>query len=126
MKKILICITARPSYSRVKTVIQALQADRSVEVSVLASGSALLERYGRVVDLIRADGVLVEEEIHTFVEGSNPSNMAVTTALTTEASARSFERLRPDMVVTVADRYETLGCDCRVLQRNTFSTHTGR
>ena len=109
MKKILVCITARPSYSRVKTVIQALQEDRSLEVAVLASGSALLERYGRVVDLIRADGILVEEEIHTFVEGSNPSNMAVTTALTTEASARSFERLRPDMVVTVADRYETLG-----------------
>lgn len=109
MKKILVCITARPSYSRVKTVIQALQSNHSLEVSVIASGSALLERYGRVVDLIRADGIQIEEEIHTFVEGSNPSNMAITTALTTEASARAFARLQPDLIVTVADRYETLG-----------------
>ena len=109
MKKILISITARPSYSRIKSAIIALRNNPEVEVSVLASGSALLERYGRVVDLIREDGIHIEDELYTFVEGNEPVNMALTTASTIDAVARVISRLSPDMVVTIADRYETLG-----------------
>jgi bifunctional UDP-N-acetylglucosamine 2-epimerase / N-acetylmannosamine kinase len=109
MKKILISITARPSYSRIKSAIIALIKNPEVEVSVLASGSSLLERYGRVVDLIREDGIDIEDELYTFVEGNEPVNMALTTASTIDAVARVISRLSPDMVVTIADRYETLG-----------------
>ena len=110
MKKyILVCITARPSYSRIRTAILALQKKSNIKVTVLASGSALLDRYGRVVDLIREDGIEVIEELYTFIEGNDPIGMALTTASTIEASARSIMRIAPDMVVTIADRYETLG-----------------
>ena len=109
MKKILVCITARPSYSRIRTAILALQAKGNVDVSVLASGSALLDRYGRVVDLIRDDGIKVEEELYTFVEGNEPINMALTTAATISATATAIIRLAPDLVISIADRYETLG-----------------
>lgn len=109
MKRILICITARPSYSRIRSAILALQAKGNVDVSVLASGSALLDRYGRVVDLIRADGIEVVDELYTFVEGNEAINMALTTAATISSTATVITRLAPDLVVTVADRYETLG-----------------
>lgn len=109
MKKILVCITARPSYSRIKTAIEVLQNDPNVDVSVLASGSALLERYGRVVDLIRSDGMKVEEELYTFVEGNEPVNMALTTSCTIDSTSRALARINPDLVVTIADRYETIG-----------------
>lgn len=109
MKKILICITARPSYSRIRTAILALKEKNNVDVSVLASGSALLDRYGRVVDLIRADGIDVVDELYTFVEGNEAINMALTTAATIGSTATAISRLAPDLVVTVADRYETLG-----------------
>ena len=109
MKKILICITARPSYSRIRSAILALQKKDNVDVSVLASGSALLERYGRVVDLIRADGIKVADELYTFVEGNESINMALTTAATVSASALAISKISPDLIVTIADRYETLG-----------------
>ena len=109
MKKIIICITARPSYSRIRNVILALKAKSNVDVSVLASGSALLDRYGRVVDLIRADGIDVIDELYTFVEGNETINMALTTAATISLTATVLTKLAPDLVVTIADRYETLG-----------------
>lgn len=109
MKKIIICITARPSYSRIRNVILALNTKSNVDVSVLASGSALLDRYGRVVDLIRADGIDVIDELYTFVEGNETINMALTTAATISLTATVITKLAPDLVVTVADRYETLG-----------------
>lgn len=109
MKHVCVAITARPSYSRIRSALAAMQADPDLRLSVLCSGSALLDRYGRVVDNIRADGFDVVEELYTFVEGSEPVNMAATTANTISSTAQTLTRLKPDFVVSVADRYETIG-----------------
>lgn len=105
----MVAITARPSYSRIRSAIQLLRDTTDVSVQVICSGSALLDRYGRVVDLIRADGFDVAEEIYTFVEGNEPLNMALTTANTIEHTALALRRLSPTWVMSIADRYETLG-----------------
>jgi len=62
-----------------------------------------------VVDLIRADGFHVSEELYSFVEGNEPINMALTTANTIQHSASVLRRILPDWMITIADRYETLG-----------------
>lgn len=108
-KRVCVAITARPSYSRIRSALAALQAHDGVDLSILCSGSALLDRYGRVVDLIRADGFRVIDELYTFVEGDELINMALTTANTINHSAALLRRERPDVVLTIADRYETLG-----------------
>jgi UDP-hydrolysing UDP-N-acetyl-D-glucosamine 2-epimerase len=108
-KKVCVAITARPSYSRIRSALEALRERESVELSILCSGSALLERYGRVVDLIREDGFRVIDELYTFVEGDELLNMALTTSNTINHSSAILRREAPDIVVTVADRYETLG-----------------
>ena len=108
-KRICVVITARPSYSRVRTVLEHLQKAEDIDLQVVCSGSSLLERYGRVVDLIRADGYNVIEELYTFVEGNEPINMALTTANTINQTASLLRKLKPDWVMSIADRYETLG-----------------
>jgi UDP-hydrolysing UDP-N-acetyl-D-glucosamine 2-epimerase len=108
-KKICVAVTARPSYSRIRSALEALRDDPSVDLSVLCSGSALLDRYGRVVDLIRNDGFRVIDELYTFVEGDELINMALTTSNTITHTAAVLRRESPDAVVTIADRYETLG-----------------
>lgn len=107
--KVCAAITARPSYSRIRAALQELQRNPEVELVVLCSGSALLDRYGRVVDLIKSDGFRVEEELYTFVEGNEPINMALTAANTINQSAAALRRIDPDCVISIADRYETLG-----------------
>ncbi len=69
----------------------------------------MLDRYGRVVDLIRSDGFRVLDELFTFVEGNDLINMALTTSNTVSHTAALLRREAPDVVVTIADRYETLG-----------------
>lgn len=109
MKKICVAITARPSYSRIKSALQYLNADPKIELQILCSGSALLERYGRVVSLIKNDGFNVIDELYTFVEGDEPINMALTVSNTINQSALALRRIDPEIIVTIADRYETLG-----------------
>ena len=108
-KKVCVAITARPSYSRIRSALETLRDDKKVDLSILCSGSSLLDRYGRVVDLIRDDGFRVVDELYTFVEGDEPINMALTTSNTIHHTSSILRREAPDIVVTIADRYETLG-----------------
>jgi len=109
VRKVLVAITARPSYSRIRSALVHLREDPRVELKILCSGSSLLDRYGRVVDFIRADGFDVIDEAYTFVEGDDLINMALTTSNTIAYTAAILRRERPDVVVSIADRYETLG-----------------
>jgi len=107
-KKVCVVITARPSYSRIKTALLALAKNEAIELQVVAAASALLDRYGTAVHTIERDGLKIARSVFMVLEGDHPTTMAKTTGLGTLELASAFNDLRPDMVVTVADRYETM------------------
>lgn len=107
--KIIVAITARASYSRIQSALKFLQVYKHVDLRILCSGSTLLDRYGRVIDLIRHDGFTVMDGLHTLVEGNDPICMALTTGQTLQSTAFLLQREQPDWVITIADRHETLG-----------------
>jgi UDP-hydrolysing UDP-N-acetyl-D-glucosamine 2-epimerase len=108
MRRVLAVVTARPSYSRIKSALVALRARSDVELLIVAAASALVTRFGRVVDEMRADGFDVAAEVSSVVEDDTLANSALSTGLLTIQLAGAFERLQPDVVVTVGDRHETL------------------
>lgn len=108
MRRVLVVVTARPSYARIYTALEALHADSRCDLCVVAGASALLARFGRVVDQIRADGFHVAAECWSVVEGSTLHTSAKETGLLTSELASAFDRLQPDVVVTIADRHETI------------------
>ena len=55
-RKICVVITARPSYSRIKTALKAIQDHPELELQLVVAASALLDRYGSAVNYIEADG----------------------------------------------------------------------
>ena len=55
-RKICVVITARPSYSRIKTVLKAIKMHPELELQLIVSGSALLPQYGSAIDFIINDG----------------------------------------------------------------------
>ena len=107
-RKICVVVTARPSYSRIKTALSAIQAHPDLELQLVVAASALLNRYGNVVDQILADGFDIRERVFMVLEGENPTSMAKTTGLGVMELATAFLNLMPDIVVTIADRYETI------------------
>jgi len=107
-RKVCVVITARPSYSRIKTVLRAIQAHADLELQLVVAASALLDRYGTAVRYIEADGYEIHARVYMVLEGENLTTMAKTTGLGLMELATVFDNLSPDVVVTVADRYETL------------------
>jgi UDP-hydrolysing UDP-N-acetyl-D-glucosamine 2-epimerase len=107
-RKICVVVTARPSYSRIRTALRAIKSDPNLELQLVAAASTLLDRYGNAYRYMEQDGFEVASKVYMVVEGENLATMAKTTGLGLLELATAFDNLNPDIVVTIADRYETI------------------
>lgn len=107
-RKVCVVVTARPSYSRIKTALEAIKISDQLELQLVVAASALLERYGTAVRYIETDGFDIAAKVFNVVEGEDLTAQAKTTGLGIMELANVFANLQPDMVVTVADRFETM------------------
>jgi UDP-hydrolysing UDP-N-acetyl-D-glucosamine 2-epimerase len=107
-RKIAVVITARPSYSRVKTVLTAIKSHDELELQLIVAASALLDRYGSAVNYIEKDGFEIAAKVFNVLEGENLTAAAKTTGIGILELSTVFDNLKPDIVVTVADRFETM------------------
>ena len=107
-KKICVVITSRPSYSRIKTALIAIKKSKKLKLQLVLAGSALLDRYGNASSFIENDGFKIDEKIYIVIEGENPTSMAKTTGIGILEISSVLYRLKPDIVVSIADRFETI------------------
>ena len=107
-RKICVVITARPSYSRIKTALQAIKKHPDLELQLVIAASALLDRYGMAIRYIEEDGFDIAARVYMVMEGENLVTMAKTTGLGLLELPTVFDNLQPEVVVTIADRYETI------------------
>lgn len=107
-RRICVVVTARPSYSRIKSALLAIKKHPNLELQLVVAASALLERYGSVIDVMRADGLEPDAQVYMIVEGENLVTSAKSTGIGIVELATIFDNLKPDAVLSVADRYETI------------------
>lgn len=107
-RKVCVVITARPSYSRIKTALQAIRDHPELELQLVVAASALLDRYGSAVNTIEKDGFTITARVFNVLEGESLTAAAKTTGIGILELSTVLDNLSPDIVVTVADRYETI------------------
>jgi UDP-hydrolysing UDP-N-acetyl-D-glucosamine 2-epimerase len=124
MLKIAVVVASRANYARIKSVLFALQRHPETELQVVVGASALLHRYGHAVEVMRKDGFEPAAKVHFLIEGETPTTMAKSTGLAVIELATLFENLRPHVVMTVADRFETLATAVAASYMNIPVAHT--
>ena len=107
-RKICVVVTAWPSYTRIKTALESIAAHGQLELQLVLTASALLDRIGDLRAIIDKDGFEVVGRVSMELDGMTPFTSVKTTASGLAELADIFVDLRPDAVVTLADRYETL------------------
>ncbi len=123
-RRICVIVASRANYARVKSVLTAIQDHDGLELQLVVGASALLYRFGEAIEVIKADGFPVAATTYTIVEGENPTTMAKSTGLGIMELATLFENLKPDIVLTVADRFETLATSVAASYMNILLAHT--
>lgn len=123
-RKVCVVVGSRANYSSIKSAMRAIDRHADLQLQVVAGASALLERYGSVVDLMEKDGFSIDARVYMLIEGENPTTMAKSTGLGLLEIPTVFERLRPDIVLTVGDRFETMATALAATYMNLPLAHT--
>ena len=122
-RKVCVVLVDRANYGRLRPVMRAIEDHPGLELQVVAAGSMVLERFDRPVAIVQRDGFRVDAEIFLELEGSTPTSMAKSVGFGTIEFAGEFQRLDPDVVLLIGDRYEALAAALAAAYTNRCIVH---
>jgi len=122
-RKVCVVLVDRANYGRLKPVMKAIAAHPNLELQVLAAGTMVLERFDQPVKVVRSDGFPVDGEIYIELEGSTPATMAKSVGFGVVEFASEFQRLKPEVVLLIGDRYEALAASIAAAYMNVCIAH---
>ena len=123
-KRICVVVASRANYARIKTALEAVRDHPELELQLVAGASLVLERFGNALEVLTMDGFEPDATIRFIIEGETPATMAKSTGLGMLELPTVFELLQPDVVVTVADRFETIATAVAAAYMNIPVAHT--
>ena len=97
--------------------------DQRFEICTCFSGTTLLEEYGNIVNKVYLDGIKVDFKVNTEVQSRNHLAMLDTISNTIDQMSKLYEKVNPDAILLIGDRYEALGCAIAASYANRFLVH---
>lgn len=108
IKKICVFTGARAEYGLLKPLLHEIVLDKNLELQLLVTGMHLSPEFGLTYKIIENDGFLINEKIEMVISGDTPSSICKSIGLGLIGFADALNRLKPDFIVLLGDRYETL------------------
>ena len=107
-KKISVIITNRANFARMKSLLIEIKKSKKLSLQLILSGSALSHRFGQLEKELKENKLYPIARSYYLIDGSDPIAQAKSTSLAISEFATIFHKIRPDLVITVGDRYETI------------------
>lgn len=108
MRRICVFTGSRADYGPTLPVIRALHDDPDIDLRLLVTGGHLVEEQGLTVRHVEADGFEVAETVEIVLASDTATGIAKSFGLGVIGFADALDRLSPDMVLILGDRYEAL------------------
>ncbi len=116
MKKIISVLTAtRAEYGLLKPVITKLLQCNEFDVRIAATGMHLSEKYGLTYKEIEEDGFLIDKKIDILEESNTETAISKSMGTALIKFAEYFQDLKPNLLIVLGDRYETLAVCCAAM-----------
>lgn len=109
LRKICVVTGTRAEYGLLSGLIKKIYADETLQLQLLVTGTHLSPEYGMTYATIEEDGYIIDEKIEMLVSGDSSVSIVKSLGLGVIGFADAFDRLKPDLVVILGDRYEILG-----------------
>ena len=122
-KKICFVIYNRSNYARLKPILKTIQNSNKFELKIILTSSSILFKYGNLKKIILNDGFKINYSFFSHIEGENNLTMTKSVSIIINELSTAFQIMKPDVVVTIGDRYETMatGICCSFL--NIYLVH---
>ncbi|MBZ0220859.1 MAG: UDP-N-acetylglucosamine 2-epimerase [Candidatus Methylomirabilis sp.] len=107
-RKVAVVTGTRAEYGLLYWIIKGIHEDSSLELSLIATGMHLSPEFGLTVKEIEMDRFPIAEKVEMLLSSDTEHSIAASMGIGVMGFAKAYERLRPDMVVLLGDRFEVL------------------
>ena len=110
MKKRKICVVtgSRAEYGQMYWLLKEIQADASLCLQLVVTGSHLASQFGKTINAIRRDGFSIDAVVDLKLRDNSPLGVTASMGRGLIGFGRALRRLKPDLMVVFGDRYEIL------------------
>lgn len=108
MRKICVVTGTRAEYGLLKPLLSKIKADDELQLQLVVTGMHLSPEFGLTYREIEEDGFIIDEKVEMLLSSDTSMGVAKAMGLATISFADSFNRLKPDVVVILGDRFEML------------------
>lgn len=122
-RRVCFIITSPIHYSRSKLLLEALADHPDLQLQIAVAASAILPKYGNVLEVMEQDGFSADAKITMTLAGGSRVAMAKTTGIGVTEFATAFDNLAPDIVLIRGDRYEVLAAAIAAAYMNITVAH---
>lgn len=106
MRTIAVVTMARSDYGIYRPVLERIQQDSDLNLNLVVGGMHLAPEFGLTVRDIEADGYAIAERVEMLLSSDSPVGLSKSMGIGTMGFATAFERLQPDMLLVLGDRFE--------------------
>lgn len=124
-RRICVATSGRADYGLLYWPMRDIAAADDLTLQLLAAGTHLEPRFGETVRQIEADGFAIDARVAMDLTGDSPAALARSTALALTGAVEALERLNPDILMVLGDRFETLALVQAAMLTRTPVAHIG-
>lgn len=108
MRKICVVTGTRAEYGLLYWLLKEIQTDAELQLQLIVTGSHLSPEFGLTYKMIEADGFYIDEKIEMLLSSDTAAGAVKSLGVAALGFAAALERLAPDVLVILGDRYELL------------------
>lgn len=124
-RKICVVTGSRAEYGLLSWLMREIAADPELDLQVVATGMHLSPEFGLTYRVIEEDGFSIDARVEMLLSSDTPVGIAKSVGLGVIGFADALERLRPDILVLLGDRYEILAAAQAALVARIPVAHIG-
>ena len=106
-RKICVVTGSRAEYGLLSPILIKIQESNKLDLQLISTSSHHSTEYGLTYKQIENDGFIMDDKINNLFPSDSNSSIVKSTAKASSLLADSFDRLQPDIVLLLGDRYET-------------------
>lgn len=106
MKKICVVTGTRAEYGLLRPLIDKIDKDDELDLQLVVTGMHLSPEFGLTYKQIEEDGYQINEKIEILLSSDTPIGISKSIGLGLISFSECFERLKPDMIIVLGDRFE--------------------
>lgn len=113
----------RAEYGLLKSTLKKINDNKNLTLQLIVTGAHLAEEFGYTVREIEKDGFQVEEKLPILMRNSNKDGISKEMGLLMIQLSQTFERLKPDILLILGDRYEIFAAASVAMSMNIPIAH---